>query len=250
MPSCLPSLGWARASPPNAARVRRKCSRPVSVFFSFFVFSSSNLLGRDGRHHTIQWIRRGCGPEGAQDARAGDSAHAGLVRADAHCADWVLALRPPPRRCVRAARRQNRPHSLFTLQCKVCCTLRNRPRLEWRRPSPVEQRVTHLVHKLTPIFLLLQTAAFFSDIIGFTSITETTPPQVLIAALAEYFNAMTDIIHERQGLVGGKRSPHASVVCVLSVFPFVQILLGTQCLRFGTRQRRWLATHIRLAMRP
>ncbi len=43
---------------------------------------------------------------------------------------------------------------------------------------------------------------FFSDIAGFTTISEATDPHVLITALAEYFDAMTDLIVERKGIVG------------------------------------------------
>lgn len=46
------------------------------------------------------------------------------------------------------------------------------------------------------------TTSFFSDIVGFTTISEKTDPHVLIACLAEYFNAMTDIIQAREGVVG------------------------------------------------
>jgi adenylate cyclase len=44
--------------------------------------------------------------------------------------------------------------------------------------------------------------AFFSDIEGFTTISEREAPETLIATLAEYFNAMTAIVLARNGIVG------------------------------------------------
>jgi adenylate cyclase len=47
-----------------------------------------------------------------------------------------------------------------------------------------------------------EATALFSDIIGFTSISEAVAPRVLIETLAEYFNAMTSIIVTRHGVIG------------------------------------------------
>jgi adenylate cyclase len=44
--------------------------------------------------------------------------------------------------------------------------------------------------------------AQFSDIENFTSISESVPPQNLIAVMAEYFDAMTGIIETSGGTVG------------------------------------------------
>ena len=47
-----------------------------------------------------------------------------------------------------------------------------------------------------------EATSFFSDIEGFTSLSETTPPKVLIQALQEYFDRMGNIIDACNGTVG------------------------------------------------
>ncbi len=47
-----------------------------------------------------------------------------------------------------------------------------------------------------------QATSFFSDIEGFTSISECVAPSILILVLAEYYNAMSEIVHSQHGTVG------------------------------------------------
>ena len=48
----------------------------------------------------------------------------------------------------------------------------------------------------------LEATSFFSDIVGFTSITESVPPADLVMVLKEYFNAMTSAVNSRFGVIG------------------------------------------------
>ena len=45
-------------------------------------------------------------------------------------------------------------------------------------------------------------SCFFSDIVGFTTISEQTDPNCLIRTLAEYFNAVAGLVESRKGLIG------------------------------------------------
>jgi adenylate cyclase len=40
---------------------------------------------------------------------------------------------------------------------------------------------------------------FFSDLVGFTTLTETTPPETLVELLNEYFEAMTKVVFDSEG---------------------------------------------------
>lgn len=92
-------------------------------------------------------------------------------------------------------------------------------------------------------------AAIFTDVTGFTSLVETTEPDVLSALLNEYVGGMTEIVFAQEGTVAkvmgdgmqilfnapGDQPDHATraVACALD--------LDAWALRF---RNRWLANHV------
>lgn len=68
---------------------------------------------------------------------------------------------------------------------------------------------THIVRKLLKEKIAAHlgveevvATSFFSDIVGFTSISESKNPSDLILCLEDYFNHMTEIIQARKGVIG------------------------------------------------
>ena len=71
---------------------------------------------------------------------------------------------------------------------------------QYLNPAVIDQIIAH-PEKLTLGGERRELSIFFSDLQGFTSISEALDPESLTALLNDYLSAMTDIIHEENGTV-------------------------------------------------
>lgn len=71
---------------------------------------------------------------------------------------------------------------------------------QYLNPAVIDQIIAH-PEKLTLGGERRELSIFFSDLQGFTSISEALDPEALTALLNDYLSAMTDIIHEENGTV-------------------------------------------------
>lgn len=71
---------------------------------------------------------------------------------------------------------------------------------QYLNPAVIDQIIAH-PEKLTLGGERRELSIFFSDLQGFTSISEALDPESLTALLNDYLSAMTDIIHEEKGTV-------------------------------------------------
>ncbi|MEQ8253765.1 MAG: adenylate/guanylate cyclase domain-containing protein [Smithellaceae bacterium] len=71
---------------------------------------------------------------------------------------------------------------------------------QYLNPAVIDQIIAH-PEKLTLGGERRELSIFFSDLQGFTSISEALAPEALTALLNDYLSAMTDIIHEENGTV-------------------------------------------------
>jgi adenylate cyclase len=71
---------------------------------------------------------------------------------------------------------------------------------QYLNPAVIDQIIAH-PERLTLGGERRELSIFFSDLQGFTSISEALDPESLTALLNDYLSAMTDIIHEEKGTV-------------------------------------------------